>query len=79
MVKLIKYLIYIGKLSALKQAESMIKEVSISAHVSYTRASANSDDTGMSYFGGQLSAYEALVYGIQTAIKDLEKEYKEGD
>lgn len=78
MVKLIKYLIYIGKVSALKQAESIVKEASVKAYVAYARTSVNPDDTDNNYFAGQINAYDYMTWKIQNAIKNLEKEYKEG-
>lgn len=78
MVKLIKYLLYIGKVSALKQAESIVKEASIKANVAYARTSVNSDNTATNYFAGQINAYDSMTWEIHKAIKNLEKEYKEG-
>lgn len=78
MVKLIKYLLFIGKVSALRQAEIMVKEASMTARISLGKVSERTDNTAINYFTGQVTAYDGLIYDIHKAIMNLEKDYKEG-
>jgi hypothetical protein len=64
--------------SALKQAEILVKEASMTARISYGKVSREPDNTSINYFFGQINAYDGLIYEIHKAIKNLEKEYKEG-